>query len=46
MAVTHLALDLGARHQGRDRVDDDDVQGPGTHQHVGDLQRLLARVGL
>src|SRR5262249_17969918 len=29
MAVTHLALDLGARHERRNRVDDDDVQRPG-----------------
>ena len=46
MAVTHLALDLGARHQGGHRVDDDDVDAAGAHQHVGDLERLLAGVGL
>jgi len=27
-------------------VDDDDVDGPGAHEHVGDFQRLLARIGL
>src|ERR1700712_3064243 len=27
VAVAHLALDLGARHQGGDRVDDDQVEG-------------------
>ena len=29
-AVAHLALDLGPRHEGRDRVDDDDVDGAGA----------------
>ena len=46
VAVAHLALDLGAGHEGRHRVDDDDVDGPGTDQHVGDLERLLTGVGL
>ena len=31
---------------GGDRVDDDQVDRAGAHQHVGDLQRLLAGVGL
>jgi hypothetical protein len=30
----------------RDRVDHDDVDRAGAHQRVGDLQRLLAGVGL
>ncbi len=46
VAVTHLALDLGAGHEGRDRVDHDDVDRAGADQHVGDLQRLLTGVGL
>ena len=46
VAVAHLALDLGARHEGRHGVDDDDVDGAGADQHVGDLERLLAGVGL
>ena len=46
MGVPHLALDLGLRHQGGDGVDDDDVDGVGTHQDLDDLERLLARVGL
>ena len=46
VAVAHLALDLGPGHEGRDRVDDDDVEGAGADEHVGDLERLLARVGL
>ena len=44
--VAHLAFDLGPRHQGRHRVDDQDVDGAAAHQHVGDLERLLAGVGL
>ena len=46
VAVTHLALDLGPRHQRGDRVDHDDVERAGADQHVGDLQRLLTGVGL
>ena len=46
VAVAHLALDLGARRERRHRVDHDDVHRAGAHQHVGDLERLLAGVGL
>ena len=46
VAVAHLALDLGAGHQGGHRVDDDDVERAGADQHVGDLERLLTGVGL
>ena len=44
--LAHLALDLGLGRQRRHRVDDHDVDRAGAHQHVGDLQRLLAVVGL
>ena len=44
--VAHLALDLGLRHQGRHRVDRDDVDGAGAHEQLGDLERLLTGVGL
>jgi hypothetical protein len=44
--VAHLAFDLRFRRERRDRVDDDDVDGTRAHEHVGDLERLLARVGL
>ena len=44
--VAHLALELGARRQRRDRVDRDHVDRAGADQHVGDLERLLAVVGL
>ena len=46
MAVAHLTLDLGPRHQSRNRIDDQHVDGVRAHQRVDDLQRLLARVGL
>ena len=44
--VAHLAFDLRLGHQRRDRVDDDDVDAARAHQHVGDLEPLLAGVGL
>ena len=44
--VAHLALELRARRQRRHRVDRDDVDGAGADQHVRDLERLLAVVGL
>src|SRR5258705_327846 len=44
--LAHLALDLGFRRERGDRVDDDHVDRPRAHQHVGDLQCLLAGVGL
>ena len=46
MGVAHLALDLGLRHERGDRVDDDHVERTRPDQHVGDLERLLPRVGL
>ena len=44
--VAHLALDLGPRHQSRHRVDHEHVQRAAADQHLGDLKRLLAVVGL
>ena len=44
--VAHLAFDLGLRGQRRDRVDGDDVERAGADEELGDLERLLARVGL
>ena len=44
--VAHLALDLGLRHERRDRVDGDDVERAGADEQLGDLERLLAVVGL
>ena len=44
--VADLAVELGFRGQRRDRVDRDDVDRGRGDQAVGDLQRLLAVVGL
>jgi hypothetical protein len=46
VTITHLALDLSARHECGDRVNNDEVDGAGAHQCVGDLQCLLTRIGL
>ena len=46
MRVPHLSFDFGLRHQGRNRVDDDNVDATRADQHVSDLEGLLARVGL
>jgi len=46
VGVAHLALDLGLGGQGCHRVHHDHVNRAGTHQHVGNLQGLLASVGL
>ena len=46
VGVAHLALDLGLGGQGRHRVHHYHVHRPGAHQHVGDLQGLLAGVRL
>ena len=40
------ALELGARRERRDRVDRDHVDRARADQDVGDLERLLAVVGL
>ena len=44
--VAHLAFDLGAGHERGHRVDHEHVERARTDQHVGDLERLLTRVGL
>ena len=46
LAVAHLAFELGARHERGDRIDDEHVDRARAHQRVGDLQRLLAGIGL
>ena len=45
-ALAHLALELAAGQQGRDGVDNDDVQRAGAHKLLGYLERLLAGVRL
>ena len=46
MGVTHLSLDLGARHQGGDWVDDQGIDSSGADECFGDLECFLARIGL
>ena len=46
MRVAHLALQLGSRRQSRNRVDHDHINRPRANELVGDVQRLLAGVGL
>src|SRR5206468_7891169 len=46
LRIAHVALDLRARDQGSNRIDDQHVERARAHQRVGDLERLLAVVGL
>ena len=44
--VAHFAFDFGFGGERGDRVDHHHVHAAGTHQHVGDFQRLFAGIGL
>src|SRR5262249_2325454 len=44
--VAHLTLDFRPRGERGDGIDDQDIDGTGAHQRIGDLQRLLARIRL
>ena len=44
--IADLSLDLGTRGQRGDGVDDDGIDGAGTHEHVNNLERLLTRIRL
>jgi hypothetical protein len=44
--VAHFAFEFGARDKRRHRIDHQNVDGARANQRVGDLQRLLAMVGL
>ena len=46
VGVAHVALDLGAWRERGDGVDHHHVDRARAHQHVADLERLLAGVGL
>ena len=46
LRVAHLAVDFGLGGQRRHRVDNNDVDGTGANQIVGNLESLLAVVGL
>jgi hypothetical protein len=46
VAVAHVALDFCLGHERSDRIDDDEVDGIRPDEHVGDLESLLAVIGL
>src|SRR5260370_6677526 len=46
MAVAHLALELGARHESSNRIDDQHVDCARANERVRDFERLLAGIGL
>mmetsp|Transcript_9952 Transcript_9952/g.38688 ORF Transcript_9952/g.38688 Transcript_9952/m.38688 type:complete len:352 (-) Transcript_9952:300-1355(-) len=46
VVVAHVPLQLGARDQGSDGVEDDHVHSAGAHEGVHDLEGVLARVRL
>ena len=46
MAVAHLALDLRARNERRHGVHNDNIDGVGAHERLGDLERLFAGIRL
>ena len=46
LGFAHVALQFGLGNQGRHRVDDHQIHRAGTHQHVRDVQSLLAIVRL
>ena len=46
MAVAHFPFEFGARHQGGDAIDHENIDRVRAHQRVGDFERLLASIGL
>ena len=44
--IPHVPLDLRLRRERRDRVDHDEADRARADQDLGDLERLLPRVGL
>ena len=46
MAVAHFALDLRARNERRHGVHNDNIDGVGAHERLGDLERLFAGIRL
>ena len=46
VGIAHLAFELGARHERGDAVDHHEIDRERADQRVGDLERLLAGVGL
>jgi hypothetical protein len=46
VTVPHFAFQLRAGYEGSDGIDDENVNGAGANESIGDFQRLLAGVGL
>ena len=46
MRLAHVAFKFGFRHKGRHTVDHQNVNRAGSHKGIGNLQGLLARIGL
>ena len=46
VVVAHFAVDFGLRHKCCHRVNHDDIDGAGTDEGLGDVEGLLARIGL
>ena len=46
MGIAHFAIEFGFGNEGRDRVDDDDVDAVGFDEDIGDFEGLLAVIGL
>src|ERR1700674_5645749 len=44
--IAHVAFDLSFGHERSDRIHHDDVHGVGAHQHLRDVERLVARCRL
>ena len=46
MRIAHFTIEFLLRHQGRHRVDDDNIDGVALDQHLGDVHRFFAAAGL
>ena len=46
MGVAHFAFKFGARHKGSNRIDDQNINRPGTHERIGDFKSLLTSIWL
>ena len=46
VVVAHFAVDFGLRYESGHGVDDDDVDGAGADERFGNVERLLAGIGL
>jgi len=44
--IAHVTFELGSRHQGRNRIDDNHIDRTRPYQHVSDLKRLFTRIWL